>query len=103
MVRFGNSFVIFTTSKKNSNEIKDVLVKNFGLNLSVPKGNTIFANRREDQDDLTDEDDAEDNSGEKHPLIETRDSVPPLSQHNTSGYLKRRRDSIETPRGRRGF
>ena len=32
MVRFQNTFVIFTTSKKNSQEIKDVLVQNFGLN-----------------------------------------------------------------------
>jgi len=32
MVKFDNLFVIFTTTKKNSNEIKNTLVGNFGLN-----------------------------------------------------------------------
>ena len=75
--------MIFTTSKKNSNEIKDVLIKNFGLNLSVPKDNGRFVNERDDaqQSDVTDEDEVDYNSsGEKNKLIETRDLVLPLLQ-----------------------
>ena len=79
MVRFGNSFVIFTTSKKNSNEIKDVLVKNFGLNLSVPKDSSRYIQQDNQESEVTDEDEIG-NSNEKNPLIETRDSVPPLPQ-----------------------
>jgi len=97
MVRFGNSFVIFTTSKKNSNEIKDVLVKNFGLNLSVPKDNSRYINK---EDDLTDEDEIGNNSGEKNPLIETRDQVPPLLHNQSSQSLHRK---IDTPRNRKSY
>ena len=73
MVRFGNTFVIFTTSKKNSSEIQNVLVQNFGLNLSVPKESSRFLNEGNDKDlDVTDEDeeDKDDVNGERNPLIE---------------------------------
>jgi len=78
MVKYGNSFVIFTTSNKNSSEIREVLVQNFGLNMSVPKGNNSTIINEKDIDVTDDEEAKQDNSGEKNPLIEERDSVGPL-------------------------
>jgi hypothetical protein len=83
IVKFDNLFVIFSTTKKNSNEIKKLLVGNFGLNQQIPKG-SIFGDDDQDIDVNTDDEkDKAGDSGEKNPLIEIRDSVPPLKPSST--------------------
>lgn len=93
IVKFDNLFVIFSTTKKNSNEIKKLLVGNFGLNQQIPKG-SIFGDDDQDIDVNTDDEkDKAGDSGEKNPLIEIRDSVPPLkpsSTRNNNANVSRR-------------
>lgn len=65
--------MIFTTSKKNSNEIKDVLVKNFGLNLLKPINESRDVDEIGTIDEQPDDDGRDISAGEQSALIENRD------------------------------
>ena len=73
MVKFGNTMIIFNTSKKNQTEIKDLLVQNFSL-LKRRMGFLL-----KDKDVIMEQVESSDYESSPNPKgTEDRDTVEPL-------------------------
>ena len=78
MVRFRNTCIIFTTSRKNQNEVRDVLTQNFNL---IKKGwmNQYMMTDKGDDDGQADD---QEYSEAERAVLEQRDSVEPLLDYS---------------------